>query len=104
MFSNRLLMVISTLSPFPFPSMKTGRHSKGVTRLPQPRNDAKVRLIRMRMLRRLSMLAAVIVVAGTASAAPSREMEVREVERLRGLSFVHGCRERTIDCNQLRPL
>jgi hypothetical protein len=58
----------------------------------------------MRMLRRLSILAAAIVVVGTASAAPSLETDMREVERLRGLTFVHGVKERTIDRRQLRPL
>ena len=58
----------------------------------------------MRMLRRLSILAAAIVVVGTAAASTALETDMREVERLRGLSFVHGVKERTIDRSQLRPL
>ena len=58
----------------------------------------------MRMLRRLSILAAALVVAGQASAASSLEPEMREVEQLRRLTFVHSVKERTIDRSQLRPL
>jgi len=58
----------------------------------------------MRMLRRLSILAAALVVVGGASAAPSLDREMREVEHLRGLTFVHSVKERTIDRKELRPL
>jgi hypothetical protein len=58
----------------------------------------------MRMLRRLSILAAALLFAGTAASAASLDREMREVERLRGLTFLHGVKERTIDRSQLRPL
>jgi hypothetical protein len=58
----------------------------------------------MRMLRRLSILAAAIVVAGSAAGAPSLERDMREVEQLRRLTFLHDVKERTIDRAQLRPL
>jgi len=58
----------------------------------------------MRMLRRLSVLAAALVLLGTAPAATSLDREMREVARLRGLTFLHSVKEKTIDRSQLRPL
>jgi hypothetical protein len=58
----------------------------------------------MRMLRRLSILATALVVVGSVQAAPALDREMREVEQLRGLTFIHGVKERTIDRKQLRPL
>jgi len=58
----------------------------------------------MRMLRRLSILAAVLFVVGGASAAPPLQREMREVEHLRGITFRHRVVQRTIDRTELRPL
>src|SRR5262249_55599800 len=76
----------------------------GVSQAATRRNAEHRRLVRMRMLRRLSILAAAVVLVGSATAAPSLDREMREVSRLRGLSFVHSVREKTIDRSQLRPL
>ena len=57
----------------------------------------------MRMLRRLSVLAAAVFLAGSAVASPL-DREMREVEHLRGLTFLHGVAQRTIDRTELRPL
>ena len=58
----------------------------------------------MRMFRRLSILAAAVALLGATTAAPSLDQEMREVSRLRGLTFVHSVKEKTIDRSQLRPL
>jgi len=54
----------------------------------------------MRMFRRLSILAAAIVLVG----ATSIDKDMREVERLRGLTFLHPVAQKTIDRTELRPL
>jgi hypothetical protein len=54
----------------------------------------------MRMFRRLSILAAAIVLVG----ATSLDKDMREVERLRDLTFLHPVAQKTIDRTELRPL
>ncbi len=57
----------------------------------------------MRMSRRLGLPATLLFLAGTA-AASSLGPQMGEVERLRGLKFVHDVSQRTIDRSELRTL
>jgi hypothetical protein len=58
----------------------------------------------MRMSRIWAVLAASLFLVGNASAASPLQKEMREVERLRGLTFLHDVTLRTIDRSELRPL
>jgi len=58
----------------------------------------------MRMLRRLSVLAAALFLVGSGASGSSLDREMREVERLRGVTFLHDVAQRTIDRTELRPL
>jgi hypothetical protein len=55
------------------------------------------------MSRAFRLAFAALILAGTASASPLTEA-MREVERLRGLTFAHDVRQRTVDRDQLRSL
>jgi hypothetical protein len=58
----------------------------------------------MRMSRIRAVLAASLFLVGNLSAASPLLKEMREVERLRGLTFLHDVTLRTIDRSELRPL
>src|SRR5437867_3764308 len=58
----------------------------------------------MPMFRRLALFAAALVFVGRAAASSPLDRQMREVERLRGLAFVHEVAQRTIDRTELRPL
>ena len=58
----------------------------------------------MRMFRRSKILAALLLLVAGAASASSLQHEMRQVERLRGLTFLHDVREKTIDRSDLRPL
>lgn len=58
----------------------------------------------MRMSRVWAVLAASLFLVGNASGASPLEKEMREVEKLRGLTFLHPVTQRTIDRSELRPL
>jgi hypothetical protein len=58
----------------------------------------------MPMSRMWAVLAASLFLVGNVSAASPLEKEMREVERLRGLTFLHDVTQRTIDRSELRPL
>ena len=59
----------------------------------------------MRMFRRLNILAATaLLVAAAANAASPLQSEMREVEKLRGLTFLHPVVQKTSDRTDLRPL
>jgi hypothetical protein len=58
----------------------------------------------MRMSRLSALFAALLFLVGNASVATPLEKEMRQVERLRGLTFLHDVSQRTIDRSQLRPL
>jgi hypothetical protein len=58
----------------------------------------------MPMSKRLALFAAALVLVGRASLGSPLDRQMREVERLRGVTFVHGVAQRTIDRTELRPL
>jgi hypothetical protein len=58
----------------------------------------------MRMSRVWAVLAASLFLVGNVSGASPLEKEMREVERLRGLTFLHDVTQRTIDRKELQPL
>jgi len=58
----------------------------------------------MRMSRSVKLLAAIFLLLGTTSVASPLDKEMREVERLRGLTFAHGVVQKTIDRSELRSL
>src|SRR5439155_1338903 len=59
---------------------------------------------RMRMSRRLAPLTAALLLLANVSLGSPLEKQMREVERLRHLTFVHDVAQRTIDRRELRPL
>jgi hypothetical protein len=59
--------------------------------------------VRMPMSRAFRLAFAALLLAGTASASPLTEA-MRELERLRGLTFAHEVAQRTVDRDQLRSL
>ena len=54
------------------------------------------------MSRPVKLLAAIFLLLGNTSVASPLDKEMREVERLRGLTFVHGVVQKTIDRSELR--
>ena len=58
----------------------------------------------MRMSRLSKLIAAALLLVGGVSVASSLDKEMREVEKLRGLTFLHDVTQRTIDRSDLRPL
>ena len=58
----------------------------------------------MRMFRRLAPLTAALLLLASVSLGSPLEKQMREVERLRHLTFVHDVAQRTIDRRELRPL
>jgi hypothetical protein len=58
----------------------------------------------MPMSRRLTLLAAALFLLGNVSVASPLDKQMREVERLRGLTFTHDVAQRTIDRSELRTL
>jgi hypothetical protein len=58
----------------------------------------------MRMSRSVKLLASILLLLGNTSVASPLDKEMREVERLRGLTFLHGVVQKTIDRSQLRSL
>ncbi len=58
----------------------------------------------MRMSKVSRLFAAVLLLLGSASVASPLERQMREVERLRGVTFVHDVAQRTIDRTELRSL
>ena len=56
------------------------------------------------MSRRFLFLATTLFLLGTVASASPLAKEMREVERLRGLTFLHDVTQRTIDRSQLRSL
>ena len=58
----------------------------------------------MRMSRVWAVLVASLFLVGNVSGASPLEKEMREVEKLRGLTFLHDVTQRTIDRTELRPL
>src|SRR5712691_1318988 len=62
------------------------------------------RLVRIRMSKRLALLTAALVLVGGASLGSPLDRQMREVERLRGVTFAHDVAQRTIDRTELRPL
>ena len=58
----------------------------------------------MPMSRVWAVLAASLFLVGNVSGASPLEKEMREVEKLRGLTFLHDVTQRTIDRTELRPL
>src|SRR5712692_848633 len=56
------------------------------------------------MSRPVKLLAAIFLLLGNTSVASPLGKEMREVERLRGLTFVHGVVQKTIDRSELRNL
>src|ERR1051326_8596679 len=105
MFSNRLLMVISTRSPSPFCIDGNRAHSTGRPRAPQPRNGPRARPVPERMSRRLMQFVAALLLTAPALpliAAPSPlTASMHEVERIRGLKFDHDIRHVDIGRDEL---
>ena len=58
----------------------------------------------MRMSRVWAILAASLFLVGNVSGSSPLEKEMREVEKLRGLTFLHDVTQRTIDRSELQPL
>jgi len=58
----------------------------------------------MRMSRFSKVIPALILLVANVSVASPLDKEMREVEKLRGLSFLHDVTQRTIDRSELRPL
>src|SRR5207253_2490808 len=58
----------------------------------------------MRMLRLSKLIAAALLLVGSVSVASPLDKEMREVAKLRGLTFLHDVTQRTIDRSDLRPL
>src|ERR1051326_8237003 len=106
MFSNRLLMVISTRSPSPFCIDGNRAHSTGRPRAPQRRNGPRARPVPERMSRRLMQFVAALLLTAPALpliAAPSPlTASMHEVERIRGLKFDHDIRHVDIGRDELR--
>src|ERR1051326_3366754 len=98
MFSNRLLMVISTRSPSPFCIDGNRAHSTGRPRAPQRRNGPRARPVPERMSRRLMQFVAALLL--TAPALPLIA-SMHEVERIRGLKFDHDIRHVDIGRDEL---
>src|SRR3954468_21975559 len=101
MFSNRLLMVISTRSPSPFCIDGTRAHSTGRPRGPQRRNGARARPVPERMSRRLMQFLAAVLLAVPAAAASPLTTPMHDVERIRGLKFDHDIRHVSIGRDEL---
>jgi len=58
----------------------------------------------MRMSRFSKVIPALLLLVANVSVASPLDKEMREVEKLRGLSFLHDVTQRTIDRSELRPL
>jgi len=58
----------------------------------------------MAMLRRSGLVAALVILSAGAAAAASLAEPMREVERLRGLTFLHDVTQRTIEREDLRAM
>ena len=58
----------------------------------------------MPMSKRLALFAAALVLVGRASLGSPLDRQMREVERLRGVTFLHEVAQRTIDRTELRSL
>src|SRR5437660_5556035 len=72
--------------------------------MPRPRNEGRMSAVRMPMSRAFRLIFVALILAGAGASASPLTEAMREVERLRGLTFVRDVTQRTVDRDELRAL